>query len=64
MVVGSNPSTQKLFDGFSNRRSQIEGLDEYFDSDFFFAVLMYALATASFLDRPFSKVGGRAVQKL
>ena len=64
MVVGSNPSTQKLFDGFSNRRSHIEGLDEYFKSDFFFAVLMYALDTASFLDRPFSKIGGRVTQKL
>ena len=64
MVVGSDPGTQKLFDGFSNRRSQIEGLDEYFDPDFFFAVLMYALAAASFLDRPFSKVGGRVTQKL
>ena len=36
MVVGSDPCTRKLFDGFSNRTSQIEGLDEYFEKHFRF----------------------------
>ena len=36
MVVGSDPRTRKLFDGFSNRTSQIEGLDEYFEKHFRF----------------------------
>ena len=36
MVVGSDPGTQKLLDGFSNRTSHIEGLDEYFEKHFYF----------------------------